>query len=512
MGFYIRKSDDIDIVIIAEGTFPYVKGGVSSWIYQLITGLPYFKFGVVFLGSRPEDYGKIKYDLPDNLVHLEVHFLFSKLEKPPVRETKVEPDKFNYIDKLHEWFYSKNKDFPEYIKNLKFYNKEIPEDVFLYSYLSWEYIIKKYYHNCPDHPFIDYFWTVRNIHMPIWIVSKLASKIRNYKVIHSPSTGYAGFLGALLSFDSGRPFILTEHGIYTRERKIDLLNADWIEDKRTLLQKEPGEIDYLKFMWVKFFEGLGRFSYSAASKIISLFEKARQIQISYGAPPEKTVVIPNGVDVNSLNVLLEKRPKEIPKVISLIGRVVPIKDIKTFIKAIRIVANYIPNIEGWIVGPEDEDPDYAKECHFLVETLGLQKNIKFLGFRNIREILPKTGILTLTSISEGMPLVVIEGFAAGVPAVTTDVGSCRQLIYGGIDEEDIKIGKAGEVVSIANPSELASAYISLFKDENKWKICQKNALKRVRRYYSLERFLESYKNIYKEAIINWQESVLSLER
>ncbi|HHG74058.1 MAG TPA: DUF3492 domain-containing protein [Persephonella sp.] len=512
MGFYVRRSEDIDVLLIAEGTFPYVKGGVSTWIYQLITGLPDFKFGVVFLGSRPEDYGKIKYDLPDNLVHLEVHFLFSELGKPPVREVEADINKFSYIEKLHSWFSSKEYHLPEYIKNLDFYNKQITEDIFLYSYLSWEYITKNYDQNCPDHSFIDYFWTVRNIHMPIWVVSRLAEKIKNYRIIHSPSTGYAGFLGALLSFDTGKPFVLTEHGIYTRERKIDLLNADWIEDKRTLLQREPGEIDYLKFMWVKFFEGLGRLAYSASSKIISLFEKARQIQISYGAPVEKTAVVPNGVDVDALGELLKKRPEEIPKVISLIGRVVPIKDVKTFIKAVRIVANHIPEIEGWIVGPEDEDPDYAKECHFLVETLGLQKNIKFLGFQNVREILPKTGILTLTSISEGMPLVVIEGFAAGVPAVTTDVGSCRQLIYGGIDEEDIKIGKAGEVVPIANPSELASAYISLFKDENKWKMCQGNALKRVRRYYSLERFLENYRSIYQEAIGSWQELVLNSER
>jgi len=251
-------------------------------------------------------------------------------------------------------------------------------------------------------------------------------------------------------------------------------------------------------MWVKFFEGLGRFSYSASTKIISLFEKARQIQISYGASPDKTAVIPNGVDVDSLG--------DVPKVVSLIGRIVPIKDIKTFIKAIRIAANQIPEIEGWIVGPEEEDPDYAKECHFLVETLGLQKNIKFLGFKNVQEIFPKTGIITLTSISEGMPLVVIEGFAAGVPAVS------RQLIYGGIDENDIKIGKAGEVVSIANPSELASAYISLFTDLSKWKKYQENAVKRVRRYYSLERFLKNYRNIYQEAIRSWQELALNLER
>jgi hypothetical protein len=89
MGLYIRSSQDIDILILAEGTFPYVKGGVSTWIYQLITGLPDIKFGVIFLGSRPEDYGNIKYELPENLKHLEVHYLFGNKEKPPVRKANI---------------------------------------------------------------------------------------------------------------------------------------------------------------------------------------------------------------------------------------------------------------------------------------------------------------------------------------------------------------------------------------------------------------------------------------
>lgn len=172
------------------------------------------------------------------------------------------------------------------------------------------------------------------------------------------------------------------------------------------------------------------------------------------------------------------------------------------------MANRIPTVEGWIVGPEDEDPEYAKECHFLVESLGLQENIKFLGFQNIKDILPKTGILTLTSISEGMPLVVIEGFAAGVPAVTTDVGSCSQLVYGGLDEEDKKLGKAGEVVPIANPEALAKAYIKLLTNPEEWYRYQRTALERVKRYYSLEKFLNRYRKLYNEALKQWRVSAL----
>jgi glycosyltransferase involved in cell wall biosynthesis len=96
---------------------------------------------------------------------------------------------------------------------------------------------------------------------------------------------------------------------------------------------------------------------------------------------------------------------------------------------LTVVREY-PDAEGWIAGPEDEDPDYATECRSLAESLGLGSKVKFLGFQKIDELLPKVGVLVLSSISEALPLVVLEGFAAGVPCVTTDVGSCSELVFG----------------------------------------------------------------------------------
>ncbi|MFN3977004.1 MAG: GT4 family glycosyltransferase PelF [Aquificaceae bacterium] len=213
--------------------------------------------------------------------------------------------------------------------------------------------------------------------------------------------------------------------------------------------------------------------------------------------------MPNGVDTKALAPIIEKRGDKPPMVIGLIGRVVPIKDIKTFIKAMKLTVARLPQVQGWIVGPTDEDPEYYQECKNLVEALGLSDKVLFLGFQNIKEIMPKIGLLTLTSISEGMPLVVLEGFAAGLPCVATDVGSCRQLIYGGLNEEDINIGKTGEVVPIANPSELAKAYINILTNEELWRQYQQNALKRVNTFYTKEMFLDSYRKIYAEAR-TWQ--------
>jgi glycosyltransferase involved in cell wall biosynthesis len=502
MGVLLHKGRSVDVMLLCEGTYPYIRGGVSTWIHQLIIGMPMLTFGVVFLGSRPGDYDGVQYEFPENVRFVYEHFLFDGEEKKKPEQTYMSDQAVKELHDLHAWFVEKTDFFPEAMKQLAFFNERISQDHFLHSEEAWQFMMERYGDNAPTLPFIDYFWTVRSIHAPIWELAKIAEFLPQYKVLHSPSTGYAGFLGGLLHHDSARPLVLTEHGIYTRERKIDLLNADWLIDNKAAMLKELGEHSYIKSMWARFFEGIGHYCYDASKIIISLFEDARRIQIGYGAQERKTRVIPNGVHIERLAPLRREAHEPTPMVVALIGRVVSIKDIKTFIKAIHLSAKQIPQIQGWIVGPESESPEYVKECTLLVEMYGLHENLKFLGFQNIEEVLPKTGVLTLTSISEGMPLVILEGFAAGIPAVATDVGSCRQLIEGGIESEDV--GKAGEVVNIADPSALSDAYVRLLIDKSAYEASRAVAIRRVEAYYSMERMLQNYRNVYEEAIEQWQ--------
>ena len=493
---------EVDILIPCEGTYPYVRGGVSSWIAQLIAGLPEYRFGIAFLGSRKSDYSpKPLFEFSDNLVFVVELFMFDDDEKSPVKSHNGNIEDFKEVEELYGWFRNakEEKNFPKELKKLDFYLNRIDEATFLYSRESWYFISNKNQENSPEISFLDYFWSVRSIHIPIWKVVKLAQFVVDKgKIIHSPSTGYAGFLSTLIANDRGKPFILTEHGIYTKERKIDLISSSFNLYKKLDLFRESAEDNYIQTMWVRFFEGIGKMAYSRANPILSLFSVAKETQIAYGAKRELCTVIPNGVDIKRLGATLKHRPKEIPKVITLIGRVVSIKDIKTFIRAIRVTANVIPEVEAWIVGPDDEELAYAEECRDLIEILDVKENIKFLGFQNIAEILPKSGLQTLTSISEGMPLVILEGFAAGVPCVSTDVGSCKELIYGGEQEGDKILGKAGVICQIANVEELSSAYIELLTNEEAWYKAQKVALERVNKFYTQEIFLNNYREVYKK--------------
>lgn len=162
----------------------------------------------------------------------------------------------------------------------------------------------------------------------------------------------------------------------------------------------------------------------------------------------------------------------------------------------------IEDVKGWIVGPEEEDREYVEECKILTKTLGLENAIKFMGFQDVSKVLPMVGLTTLTSISEGMPLIILESFAAGIPCVATDVGACRQLIYGGFDEKDLSLGKAGEVVEVGDVSSLAKSYTELLLDSNRWKQYRETAITRVKNYYSLDKITHKYKIVYEKYMGN----------
>jgi len=154
----LDKNKHVDVLIIAEGTYPYIRGGVSSWIHDLVSNLPELNFGVAFLGSRREDYGEIKYKLPENLVYLTTAYLFQDVEKPKAKEIEGNKEAFESIRKLIYWFKHKGTgDIPADVLNADFYEKEITYEDFLYSKRSWEIITEFYAEYAMGSPFIDYF-------------------------------------------------------------------------------------------------------------------------------------------------------------------------------------------------------------------------------------------------------------------------------------------------------------------------------------------------------------------
>lgn len=508
--FKRRKKPVADVALLLEGTYPYIRGGVSSWVHQIITGIPDVSFALIFLGGAREHYGDMQYELPPNVKHMEAHYMMETSLEGSAKPRAGNAEAFGKMRELHEAF-KRNEAIESSVMQSVFNSlgdrKGISKDDFLHSEQAWQTITEDYQKYCTEPSFIDYFWSVRIMHAPLFLLADIARKAPPVRALHTISTGYAGLLGVMISQQRKIPLMISEHGIYTKERKIDLAQARWIHDPVDAMGSNlTAESGYIRQMWIRFFEALGRMAYQQADPIISLYDGNRKRQIIDGAPEQKCQVVPNGIDPDRFIEMRESRTSETPKVLGLIGRVVPIKDIKTFIRAMRVVCDDMPEAEGWIVGPEDEDATYVQECKALVESLGLEQQVKFLGFQNIADILPKLGLMVLTSISEAQPLVILEAYAAGVPCIATDVGSCRELIEGR-SKEDKAIGCAGKVVSIADPEATAQAALELLKDHDQWLSAQQAGLKRVKQFYTLKRMFSTYRELYVSSLeeSSWPE-------
>ncbi|MEY2342358.1 GT4 family glycosyltransferase PelF [Acidithiobacillus sp. IBUN Pt1247-S3] len=492
-----KSASSVDILLLLEGTFPYVRGGVSSWVNRMIQGFPGHRFGVIFLGSARNEYMAKPYALPENVDYYAEYFLHDSAELPHKRfgatdlATSLEPVEVAHAQ-MRKCIAGKQEDLDlgAYANNFS-----VNQQNFLYSEKIWEYFLARYAEIPDQPPFVDYFWTIRGMHAPLWVIQNALEKAPQAKIMHCPSTGYAGYLGALLSHQQDRPLILSEHGIYTKERRIDLMLARWIQEDEEFLQR-AGHIHYLRQLWINFFALLGRISYRQADSIINLYAGVIPLQVADGASPEKLQTIPNGIAVENF-ISCRKAYAQRQDVVALIGRVVPIKDIKTFIRAAAVARDQGRSTRFWIVGPTEEDEEYFTECTILLRHLQLQEQVKFLGFRAVTEVLQEVRLTVLSSISEGLPLSVLESFAAGVPVVSTDVGSCRELILGA---DGAHPAPAGKVVPIAEAQALAKAIYELLDDTAEWQRCSDQAILRVESQYREEQMFSAYRHLYDQAL------------
>ena len=83
------SQEEPDVVLMLEGTYPYVLGGVSSWVDQIIKGLPELKFGLFFLGSKKDSSTKQLYKVPSNVVSTTEVYLHDRLSEKELRPGKV---------------------------------------------------------------------------------------------------------------------------------------------------------------------------------------------------------------------------------------------------------------------------------------------------------------------------------------------------------------------------------------------------------------------------------------
>ena len=287
----------------------------------------------------------------------------------------------------------------------------------------------------------------------------------------------AGIAGLL----EGLRFLRRREQAGLAAREEELIRAKWV-----------GGI--YKNIWIEQFKKMSLLAYRYADQVTCLYKHAMELQIELGCPAEKIKITPNGIDDQRFVRCLEEERKEDDTInIGAVLRIAPIKDVKTMIRAFAYAKKEAPKLALWIMGPSDEEKEYAKECFELVDLLGVE-DVIFTGKVDVTEYLGKMDMTILTSISEGQPLTILESFAAKKPVIATDVGNCRGLIYG----EGDSFGEAGIITHIMNVEEIAAAMVDLACHREKRIGMGKNGYRRLKSRYLVEDMKETYRQIYRQ--------------
>lgn len=171
------------------------------------------------------------------------------------------------------------------------------------------------------------------------------------------------------------------------------------------------------------------------------------------APREPIRVIPNAVDTDRFSPAgARAEGLRAPEsfVVGLIGRLHPDKDPLNLLNAVNLSRQFRPELHVWIVG----EGEMRAAMEEYVATHGLAERVRFLGLRDdIPELMRAMDAYVLSSVTEGLPMALLEAMSSGLPVVATRVGGVPAAL-----------GDSGVLVPPENPEELASALDELRAD------------------------------------------------
>ncbi len=247
----------------------------------------------------------------------------------------------------------------------------------------------------------------------------------------------------------------------------------------------------------RLYEYLDALALKRMNCIIAVSKAVEKDLIKRGLQKEKIEIIYNGINVNHarnashLNTSQLLKEYEIPPgtfVIGTLGRLAIVKGHSYLIQAIPSILKEIPGCMLLIAG---SGPLYSN-LNNLIKALGLENNIKLIGY--IKELEPffsSIDLFVLPSLSEGLPISLLEAMRHGKPCVASAAGGITEIITD---------GAAGLLVPPANVKALAQAITSLYKDEGRMKQLSANGQKLVECNFSAKSMANQYEALYSKIV------------
>ena len=477
----------MEITLITEGTYPFHHGGVSVWCDQLVRDLGEYRFRIVALCATGSELSIWK--SPANVVAVDKLPLWASMperQKRKVQRTCL-PACPRFLSSLA--IESGGIGFTESLRELG----ELAQAGELSGTLSSKEavdLLLAVAPVCSDRSGeagpgrLSVADAVDVLSLLEHFLRPLASPPPESELCHSVANGLGALPALAAKWSRGTPFLLTEHGLYLRERYLSYGPGTLSQPARAIV--------------LRFFRLLVETAYENADVIAPGSAYNRLWELTNGAEPARIHPVHNGVDPVCFPVATGE--PAVPT-LSWIGRIDPLKDVETLLRSFHLVRRAVPTCRLRIFGRAHEgQEDYQRRCVKLSAELGLDGAATFEGpVESPLEAYYAGHVVLLTSISEGLPYTVVEAMASGRPVVATNVGGVAEAV-----------GDAGILVSPRNPSETAAACVRLLTDPALRHALGEAARRRVIERFTAERCFAEYRSLYARLTMSRRQRILRL--
>jgi glycosyltransferase involved in cell wall biosynthesis len=230
--------------------------------------------------------------------------------------------------------------------------------------------------------------------------------------------------------------------------------------------------------------------------LIAVSHATKAEMVAAGVPAAFISVIHNGIDTDewspvraTTNLREELGLGQAFPVIGYVGRIMPEKDLETWLRAAARVAEKYPNARFVLVG-EGRDGTTQQQLQQLALTLGIGERVLFPGYReNLIPVYATFDMFLLSSRREGLPNSLLEAMAMGLPVVTTDVAGAKELV---VD------GQTGFVRPQGDVDSLAQALLTIVEDERLRFRMSRVGRERVEQEFSFTQRLHRIEKLYQQ--------------
>lgn len=415
------RQSSLEVLLVTEGTYPFVVGGVSSWCDLLLGGLPDVSWQVLPIVTA----GRAKkplFKLPANARLLPRLEIWSET-LPGWKWRGFGRGEFDtslpatLARALLSWDGSRDS-----LVDALVYCRQHPDALshVFRAEESWRLfldalapVVSESGETYGPPASFDLVDAAKLFQTLYWIARTAAAETPRADIVHVTAAGWA-ILPALVDRAlHGTPILLTEHGVYVREAYLGAV-------RRKL---SPGD----RFVATRLARGLALAAYAAADAVSPVAEANARWERSLGVSPLKIRVIHNGVTIGDA-----PRPLPGTGTVVSVGRIDALKDVHTMLRTASEVVRRFPSARFLHYGPVSEGEDaYGRSCRLLHEQLGLGDRFKFMGSTSDpKGVLRDADVVIMTSISEALPLSILEAMVEGRPVVSTGVGGVPELVNG----------------------------------------------------------------------------------